>query len=80
MVKKNGIMLVDFAFAAERDGHVEPVSAISEACFLRFRPILMTTAAAPLAGVPLALGAGTGSDCADPLRYAAGRVPGTEAR
>src|SRR5438477_5105787 len=54
IVKKNGIMLVDFAIAAERD--LPPLAAIREACLLRFRPILMTTAAAMLAGVPLALG------------------------
>mgnify|MGYP003694030299 CR=1 FL=1 len=56
IVKKNGIMLVDFAIAAERDRHMPPIAAIREACLLRFRPILMTTAAAMLAGVPLALG------------------------
>ena len=54
IVKKNGIMLVDFAIVAERDRHMTPVEAIREACLLRFRPILMTTAAAMLAGVPLA--------------------------
>jgi HAE1 family hydrophobic/amphiphilic exporter-1 len=70
IVKKNGIMLVDFAVAAERDRHLEPISAIREACLLRFRPILMTTAAALLAGVPLALGTGTGSELRRPLGYA----------
>jgi HAE1 family hydrophobic/amphiphilic exporter-1 len=70
IVKKNGILLVDFAIAAERDRHVEPISAIREACLLRFRPILMTTAAALLAGVPLALGTGTGSELRRPLGFA----------
>jgi HAE1 family hydrophobic/amphiphilic exporter-1 len=70
IVKKNGIMLVDFAIAAERDRHMAPVDAIREACLLRFRPILMTTAAAMLAGVPLALGTGTGSELRQPLGYA----------
>jgi len=70
IVKKNGIMLVDFAIAEERDHHAEPVAAIRKACLLRFRPILMTTAAALLAGVPLALGTGTGSELRRPLGYA----------
>jgi HAE1 family hydrophobic/amphiphilic exporter-1 len=70
IVKKNGIMLVDFAIAAERDRGMPPIAAIREACLLRFRPILMTTAAAMLAGVPLALGHGTGSELRQPLGYA----------
>jgi hydrophobe/amphiphile efflux-1 (HAE1) family protein len=70
IVKKNGIMLVDFAIAAERDRQMPPLAAIREACLLRFRPILMTTAAAMLAGVPLALGHGTGSEMRQPLGYA----------
>jgi hydrophobe/amphiphile efflux-1 (HAE1) family protein len=70
IVKKNGIMLVDFAISAERDRHLAPVEAIREACLLRFRPIMMTTAAALLAGVPLALGNGTGSELRQPLGYA----------
>jgi HAE1 family hydrophobic/amphiphilic exporter-1 len=70
IVKKNGIMLVDFAIAAERDRHAVPADAIREACLLRFRPILMTTAAAMLAGVPLALGTGAGSELRQPLGYA----------
>src|SRR5260370_24866286 len=61
IVKKNGIMLVDFAIAAERDQRMPPIAAIREACLLRFRPIMMTTAATMLAGLPLALGTGTGS-------------------
>jgi hydrophobe/amphiphile efflux-1 (HAE1) family protein len=70
IVKKNGIMLVDFAITAERDHHMPPIAAIREACLLRFRPILMTTAAAMLAGVPLAFGHGTGSELRQPLGYA----------
>jgi len=70
IVKKNGIMLVDFAITAERDHHMPPEQAIREACLLRFRPILMTTAAAMLAGVPLAFGHGTGSELRQPLGYA----------
>jgi hydrophobe/amphiphile efflux-1 (HAE1) family protein len=69
IVKKNGIMLVDFAITAERDG-MTPLEAIRTACLLRFRPILMTTAAAMLAGVPLALGTGPGSELRQPLGYA----------
>jgi multidrug efflux pump subunit AcrB len=63
-------MLVDFAIVAERDRHAVPADAIREACLLRFRPILMTTAAAMLAGVPLALGTGAGSELRQPLGYA----------
>ncbi len=70
IVKKNGIMLVDFAIAAERDQHMPPLAAIREACLLRFRPIMMTTAAAMLAGIPLALGNGAGSEMRQPLGYA----------
>jgi HAE1 family hydrophobic/amphiphilic exporter-1 len=69
IVKKNGIMLVDFAITAERDHHMPPLAAIREACLLRFRPILMTTAATMLAGLPLALGSGTGSELRQPLGY-----------
>ncbi len=70
IVKKNGIMLVDFAIAAERERHAAPLDAIREACLLRFRPILMTTAAAMLAGIPLAIGSGAGSEMRQPLGYA----------
>jgi multidrug efflux pump subunit AcrB len=70
IVKKNGIMLVDFAISAERDRRLPPVDAIREVGLLRFRPIMMTTAAALLAGVPLALGSGTGSELRQPLGYA----------
>jgi HAE1 family hydrophobic/amphiphilic exporter-1 len=69
IVKKNGIMMVDFAIAAERDG-LEPVQAIRQAALLRFRPIMMTTMAALLGGVPLMLGTGTGSEIRQPLGYA----------
>jgi HAE1 family hydrophobic/amphiphilic exporter-1 len=69
IVKKNGIMLVDFAIMAEREQHASPESAIRSACLLRFRPILMTTAAAMFAGVPLALGSGPGSELRQPLGY-----------
>ncbi|MEY9262110.1 multidrug efflux pump subunit AcrB [Bradyrhizobium elkanii] len=70
IVKKNGIMMVDFAIAAERDQHMEPVAAIRQAALLRFRPIMMTTMAALLGGVPLMLGTGTGSEIRQPLGYA----------
>jgi HAE1 family hydrophobic/amphiphilic exporter-1 len=70
IVKKNGIMLVDFAITAEREVGMAPREAIRTACLLRFRPILMTTAAAMLAGVPLALGSGPGSELRQPLGYA----------
>jgi hydrophobe/amphiphile efflux-1 (HAE1) family protein len=70
IVKKNGIMLVDFAIAAQRERHMPAEEAIRQACLLRFRPILMTTAAAMLAGIPLALGTGTGSEMRQPLGYA----------
>jgi hydrophobe/amphiphile efflux-1 (HAE1) family protein len=70
IVKKNGIMMVDFAIVAERERYMPPIAAIREACLLRFRPILMTTAAALLAGVPLMFGDGTGSELRKPLGYA----------
>jgi HAE1 family hydrophobic/amphiphilic exporter-1 len=69
IVKKNGIMLVDFAIQCEREG-ADHLTAIREACLLRFRPILMTTAAAMLSGVPLMLGHGAGSELRQPLGYA----------
>ncbi len=69
IVKKNGIMLVDFAITREREGY-SPEDAIREACLLRFRPILMTTMAALLGGVPLMLGTGSGSELRQPLGYA----------
>ena len=70
IVKKNGIMMVDFALDAERNRGLSSAEAIFEACSARFRPILMTTAAAMLAGIPLALGHGTGSELRQPLGYA----------
>jgi multidrug efflux pump len=67
LVKKNGILMVDFAIAAERLEHKNSRDAIFEACMLRFRPILMTTMAALLGALPLALGTGTGSEMRRPL-------------
>jgi multidrug efflux pump subunit AcrB len=69
IVKKNGIMMVDFAVVAERERNMPPITAIRAACLLRFRPILMTTAAALLAGVPMMFGEGTGSELRKPLGY-----------
>jgi multidrug efflux pump subunit AcrB len=69
IVKKNGIMLVDFALDAERNHGMTPEESIYRACVLRFRPILMTTMAALLGGVPLMLGTGTGSEIRQPLGY-----------
>jgi HAE1 family hydrophobic/amphiphilic exporter-1 len=70
IVKKNGIMMVDFAISAERDEHLTAEAAIRKAAILRFRPIMMTTMAAMLGGVPLMLGSGTGSEIRQPLGYA----------
>ena len=70
IVKKNGIMLVDFALAEEREHGLSAEEAIHKACLLRFRPILMTTVAALLGGVPLMLGTGAGSELRQPLGYA----------
>ena len=67
IVKKNGIMMIDFALDAERKEGMTPVNAIYQACLLRFRPIMMTTMAALLGGVPLALGTGMGSELRRPL-------------
>ena len=69
IVKKNGIMLVDFALEAERNEGLSPEDSIYQACVLRFRPILMTTMAALLGGVPLMLGVGAGSELRQPLGY-----------
>jgi hydrophobe/amphiphile efflux-1 (HAE1) family protein len=69
IVKKNGIMMVDFAIAAERNEGMSPEEAIRHACLLRFRPILMTTMAALLAALPLVLEHGTGSELRQPLGY-----------
>jgi multidrug efflux pump subunit AcrB len=70
IVKKNGIMLVDFALAGQRERGLSTEDAIHEACRLRFRPILMTTMCALLGGVPLMLGTGIGSEIRQPLGYA----------
>jgi multidrug efflux pump len=67
IVKKNGIMMVDFALSAEREEGKPPREAIYEACLLRFRPILMTTFAALLGALPMALGTGVGSELRRPL-------------
>ncbi|MGZ4814385.1 MAG: MdtB/MuxB family multidrug efflux RND transporter permease subunit [Terriglobales bacterium] len=67
IVKKNAIMMIDFALEAERQEGKRPVDAIYEACLLRFRPIMMTTMAALLGGLPLALGSGTGAELRRPL-------------
>jgi multidrug efflux pump len=67
IVKKNGIMMIDFALDAERKQGMQPVDAIYQACLLRFRPIMMTTMAALLGAVPLAFGSGTGSELRRPL-------------
>jgi len=70
IVKKNGIMLVDFALVGQRERGLSAEQAIHEACRLRFRPILMTTMCALLAGIPLMLGTGIGSEIRQPLGYA----------
>jgi multidrug efflux pump len=67
IVKKNAIMMIDFALEAERKNHMQPEQAIFQACLLRFRPIMMTTFAALFGGLPLALGRGTGSELRHPL-------------
>ena len=70
IVKKNAIMMIDFALEAERVEGQSPRDAIYQACLLRFRPIMMTTMAAMLGGLPLALGTGTGSELRRPLGLA----------
>ena len=70
IVKKNGIMLVDFALEGERHRGLSPEEAIHQACRMRFRPILMTTMCALLGALPLMLGTGTGSELRRPLGYA----------
>jgi multidrug efflux pump len=67
IVKKNAIMMIDFALQAERDEGLNPVDAIYQACLLRFRPIMMTTMAALFGGLPLAIGMGVGSELRKPL-------------
>jgi multidrug efflux pump len=70
IVKKNAIMMIDFALEAERQQHKPPQEAIYDACLLRFRPIMMTTFAALFGGLPLALGSGVGSELRRPLGIA----------
>ncbi|MBB4196511.1 multidrug transporter subunit MdtC [Rhodoblastus sphagnicola] len=70
IVKKNAIMMIDFALEAEREEGLPPVQAIRQACLLRFRPILMTTMAAILGALPLMLGSGVGHELRQPLGYA----------
>jgi multidrug efflux pump len=67
IVKKNAIMMIDFALEAERHEHKKPLDAIYQACLLRFRPIMMTTFAALFGGLPLALGNGVGAELRRPL-------------
>ncbi len=67
IVKKNAILMIDFAISAERNDHLSPRDAIFQACLLRFRPIMMTTMAALLGAIPLAIGAGDGAELRTPL-------------
>jgi HAE1 family hydrophobic/amphiphilic exporter-1 len=69
LVKKNGIMMIDFAIAAQAEGK-DPLSAIHQACVIRFRPIMMTTVSALMAGIPIALGYGAGAESRQPLGLA----------
>jgi hydrophobic/amphiphilic exporter-1 (mainly G- bacteria), HAE1 family len=70
IVKKNGIMMVDFALTAQREQKLSPEDAIYQACVLRFRPIMMTTMCAIFGGVPLMIGGGTGAELRQPLGFA----------
>ena len=70
IVKKNAIMMVDFALVAEREEKLTPEDAIYKACVIRFRPIMMTTMAAFCGSIPLAMGMGTGSELRQPLGVA----------
>jgi multidrug efflux pump len=70
IVKKNAIMMVDFALAAERENGLPSFDAIRQACILRFRPIMMTTMAALFGALPLAISGGTGSELRQPLGVA----------
>jgi multidrug efflux pump subunit AcrB len=70
IVKKNAIMMIDFALAAERNEGLGPEQSIYQACLMRFRPIMMTTMAALLGGLPLMLSSGTGSELRRPLGFA----------
>jgi hydrophobic/amphiphilic exporter-1 (mainly G- bacteria), HAE1 family len=70
IVKKNAIMMIDFALDAQRNQGMAPALAIREACMLRFRPIMMTTSAALMGAVPIALGLGAGAELRQPLGLA----------
>jgi multidrug efflux pump subunit AcrB len=70
IVKKNAIMMIDFALEAERTHGMSPEDSIYQACLLRFRPIMMTTAAALFGGIPIAIGGGVGSELRRPLGIA----------
>jgi len=70
IVKKNAIMMVDFALVAEREHHLPPLEAIREACLVRFRPIMMTSMVAIFGALPLAIGFGTGAELRQPLGIA----------
>jgi len=70
IVKKNAIMMIDFALDAQRNHGMAPAQAIREACLLRFRPIMMTTSAALMGAVPIALGLGAGAELRQPLGLA----------
>jgi HAE1 family hydrophobic/amphiphilic exporter-1 len=70
IVKKNAIMMIDFALHAQREEHLSPQDAIRKACVLRFRPIMMTTLAAMMGAVPIAAGLGTGAELRQPLGLA----------
>jgi HAE1 family hydrophobic/amphiphilic exporter-1 len=70
IVKKNGIMMIDFAISAQRDHNLTPADAIVSACLIRFRPIMMTTMAALMAGLPIAIGWGAGAESRRPLGLA----------
>ena len=70
LVKKNGIMMVDFAVAEQRDHGLEPLEAIHQACLVRFRPIMMTTMCALVGTLPIALGLGAGAESRRPLGLA----------
>ena len=70
LVKKNGIMMIDFAIEAQRNDGKSPAEAIYEACLVRFRPIMMTTMAALVGTLPIALGLGAGAEARRPLGLA----------
>jgi hydrophobic/amphiphilic exporter-1 (mainly G- bacteria), HAE1 family len=70
IVKKNAIMMIDFALDAQRNQGMDPAHAIREACILRFRPIMMTTLAALMGALPIALGLGAGAELREPLGLA----------